>query len=369
MGLKCFPRDEKRINCNEAVVMLKQDSVVIKVVQSRGSARAILTTEDSGPAGTLHGLRMPFGDRSILSDIVRLVESGLGSFEVLIVVPKEEAWILAAFINSTQFDQTGARSLPRVKGVEFGGARHYTYEDIRAAFIPWSRTTYMPKEWENGKQEVEMARLQALKKIDGGIKKLVSSSATSDEKKVGIFNKAADLIHDIFEACQNSLPFEEALRRKVKALPQKKGEVFWYRPKPEEVEQLPDLSKIPLWQGRKRDGMPLDFLKTHYGQWLSAFGAERNSVFQDQIRAHDPGLIKGVHNHFRNEGKGRKLHDFVKTRSARVDQELESINSAYLKKAERLSAATRRRQDRAQAADEGSSEEGPLPRPQSGEHK
>jgi hypothetical protein len=188
--------------------------------------------------------------------------------------------------------------------------------------------------------------MNAFKKFRDRAEKFKSSKDISNDKKIEDLNKIVSHDVEVLDTNQRGIELEEFIQQKAQAL-QKKGEIFSHRPKSEEVAQAPDLSKIPLWRGRRRDGMPLDYLKTHYGQWLSAFGAEQNNVFQDQIRSHDPGLIKGIHNQFREEGRGHKLHDFVKTRSARVDRELESINSAYLKKAERLSAAIRRRQDRA----------------------
>jgi hypothetical protein len=188
--------------------------------------------------------------------------------------------------------------------------------------------------------------MNAFKKISDKAEEFKSSKGIPDDKKIEDLNKIASHDVEIFDAFTRGIELEEFIQQKAQTL-QKKGEIFSHRPKSEEVAQAPDLSKIPLWRGRRRDGMPLDFLKTHYGQWLSAFGAEENIVFQDQIRHHDQGLIEGIENQLRAEGEGRKVSDFVKTRSARVDRELESINSAYLKKAERLSAAIRRRQDRA----------------------
>jgi hypothetical protein len=190
--------------------------------------------------------------------------------------------------------------------------------------------------------EVEAARSQLEKKLRDSAEKFISSSNIPDEKKIDVLNKIASHTVDIFEACQNRLPFEEALKRKVKTLQPKKGEIFWYQPKSEEVVQAPDLSKIPLWQGRKRGGMPLDYLKTHYGQYLSAFGAEQNSVFQDQIRAHDPKLVQGVSNQLSEEGKGRKVSDFVKPRSARTERELDTFDLATLKQAHRIKGLLRR---------------------------
>jgi hypothetical protein len=91
----------------------------------------------------------------------------------------------------------------------------------------------------------------------------------------------------------------------------------------------------------------LDFLETHYGQWLSAFRAEQDSVFQDQIRTHDPKLIQGVKNQLHEEGKGRKVSDVVKTRSARKDRELENASVEDLKRKPQLAGTLYSREKRA----------------------
>jgi hypothetical protein len=114
--------------------------------------------------------------------------------------------------------------------------------------------------------------------------------------------------------------------------------------------ETPDVSEIPQWQGRRQDGSSLDFLKAHYGQWLSAFGTEKKPqediIFQDQIRSHDPKLLRGVMNQLHEEGQGRKIKEVVKTRSARVDRELANLLPDSLTRAERLGAAMRMRQTR-----------------------
>lgn len=199
-------------------------------------------------------------------------------------------------------------------------------------------------------QEDEIVKLEALRRFRDSTEKFLSSHDISGEQKVAVLSKTASLVHDIFEASQQNIPFEEILQQKAQALQPKTGDIFVHRTKPEGVGQAPDLSEIPQWQGRKKDGMPLDFIQSHYGQFLSAFGAEQDNIFQDQIRAHDPRLIKGANNQLQEEGKGRKLRELVKTRSARVDRELESINSTYLKQAQRLSTANRRRQARGQTS-------------------
>ena len=128
---------------------------------------------------------------------------------------------------------------------------------------------------------------------------------------------------------------------------QNQATVFTHQPQPEAPAPIPDLSEIPRWQGSGHDVPALDFLQTHYGNWLSAFGAEQDTVFQYQIRKHDEKLLQGVIYQLRREGQGRQIRDFVKPRSARTDRELERINSTSLKHSERLSGALRKRQSRA----------------------
>ncbi|HZA28064.1 MAG TPA: hypothetical protein VE735_00425, partial [Gammaproteobacteria bacterium] len=181
--------------------------------------------------------------------------------------------------------------------------------------------------------------------------KLKSSEDTSDVFNIPV-SVAVSLAPDINKASQKGVSHEEikqALQQKVQAL-QKQGDIFTHQPQQDKALQPPDLSGIPSWRGKDLDGNALDYIKSHYGRWLSAFDAEQNSVFQDQIRAHDPKLIQGVRNQLREEGKGRKVSDIVKTRSARVDRELENISVADLKKNPRLASTLYSRETRAAKA-------------------
>ena len=183
-------------------------------------------------------------------------------------------------------------------------------------------------ERESKEKEDEAVSLRAVReKTRGSIEKLISSEAIQEGEKANVLN----IIHDISEAFQKGIPIEEILQQKIQAFKQ--------------AEQTPDLSAIPLWQNREQSGMPLDFIEAHYGQYLVAFGAKKDNVFQNQIRSHNPELIKGIYNQLYEEGKGRKVRDFIKTRSVRVDRELE--NTEYHKKvnreASRLNMAARRR--------------------------
>jgi hypothetical protein len=216
---------------------------------------------------------------------------------------------------------------------------------------------YSQEKWENltcyndgvegrpSRPDVEEAKLQTSSKVEGSIEEFALSDIP-DEVKVTVFEEAASLLHDIFRAPQNNTPIVEVLAQKQETLRQKGGVVFVGQPQPPETGQAPDLSEIPRWQGRKQDGMPLAFIQAHYGQWLSAFGAQEDTIFQDQIRKHNPGLIKGMHNQLREEGQGRKVREIVKPRSARLDRELENLNDEDLKKFPRLASTLYRRQRR-----------------------
>ena len=184
---------------------------------------------------------------------------------------------------------------------------------------------------------------QALRKMTESTDALLASHALSDQAKADVLEKTASLVHDIFQASQNHIPFEETLLQQAKALPQKPGSSFVHRPQPEASRQTPDFSAIPLWRGRKIDGMPLDFIQVHYGHGLSAFGAQEDTLFQDQIRMHDPKLLQGVSNQLHEEGQGRKLRDFVKPRAVRTARELERFDLATLKQAHRIKGLLSRR--------------------------
>jgi hypothetical protein len=195
-------------------------------------------------------------------------------------------------------------------------------------------------------KEAQLEKSQAIKEFK---KRAVSYISAND------ISETTSFVHDIFVAHQKGVSFEEikdVVQQETQAL-QEKGVIFSRQPEPKEPIQPPDLSEIPLWPGRKpgpgpkQDMSALDHLKTYYSQYLTAFSAEQNRVFQDQIRAHDRRLIQGLRNQLREEGKGRKVSDLVKTRSARVDLELENASVADLKRTRRLAATLYSRETRA----------------------
>jgi hypothetical protein len=49
-----------------------------------------------------------------------------------------------------------------------------------------------------------------------------------------------------------------------------------------------------------------------YGQWLSALGADKDSITQLQLRTHDWRLLGALDYELRKEGKGLKVRDLIK---------------------------------------------------------
>jgi tetratricopeptide (TPR) repeat protein len=111
-------------------------------------------------------------------------------------------------------------------------------------------------------------------------------------------------------------------------------------PTPEEI------AEIPKWRGRKIDGMPTDFLKTHYGRWLKRFDAPEDRVYQDQIRHHNFGLIRGLQNQLREAGEGERVSDYLPTRSTRIDDTVKN-DPEVVKNDPRIGAALSARARRA----------------------
>jgi hypothetical protein len=213
-------------------------------------------------------------------------------------------------------------------------------------------------EGEPNNQYIEILQMQTLgKEIEELTEEFILSKDIPYEVKAPVLEEAASLVHDIFQAPRNKIPLVEVLQQKQEALRKKGGVIFVGQPKPPEIGQPPDLSEIPKWRGRNQDGKPLDFIGEHYGKWLLTFGAEQDAIYQDQIRRHDPKLLRGMIDQLRREGQGRKIKEFVKPRSVRTDRELAGIEPDTLIHADRLSTAMRHRQAyRARKAPKPSSE-------------
>jgi hypothetical protein len=214
----------------------------------------------------------------------------------------------------------------------------------------------MEREQKRSQNEHELVQSEAIKKIGDSALDFLLAQELSAQEKALVLEKTASVVHDIFEASKHHVPVEVVVRPKDQGLKQKSGDIFMPQSQPERGAQTLDLSEIPRWRGRKQDGMPLDFIQAHYGKWLTAFGAEQDAIFQDQIRRHDKRLITAIENQLREERRDRKVRDFLKPRSARLDRELASFTPDALKHAERLRAALRKRQAKEQANPKASSQ-------------
>lgn len=82
----------------------------------------------------------------------------------------------------------------------------------------------------------------------------------------------------------------------------------------------PEISHIPIWQGKKKDGPSIEYLQHYYGTFdeLKARG-----LYREVIRDHDPRLVQRVSEDASRMGlKGR---EFIPTISDKVDKRAERL--------------------------------------------
>jgi hypothetical protein len=81
--------------------------------------------------------------------------------------------------------------------------------------------------------------------------------------------------------------------------------------------------KYPIGKGDD----PLEWLKVHYGHKLTYFGASEDTLFQDQLRKSDPGLLRALENRLyyakkRNGGTGVSLREIIPAKTDRSTRRL-----------------------------------------------
>ena len=89
-------------------------------------------------------------------------------------------------------------------------------------------------------------------------------------------------------------------------------------------EEKPDLSQIPLWGGKIKDGSAIEWLEKHYGQWLKRYGADQNYIHRQDIKNHDEKLVQAVSNYMCKENI--RARDILPTRSDLVTSNAEKFN-------------------------------------------
>ncbi len=94
--------------------------------------------------------------------------------------------------------------------------------------------------------------------------------------------------------------------------------------KPSSEKEEPDLSQIPLWGGKIKDGSAIEWLEKHYGQWLKRYGADQNYIHRQDIKNHDEKLVQAVSNYMCKENI--RARDILPTRSDLVTSNAEKFN-------------------------------------------
>jgi len=82
-------------------------------------------------------------------------------------------------------------------------------------------------------------------------------------------------------------------------------------------------SDYPRYPGKHEDA--LKWLEKHWGKHLKFFGAEKNSIYQDQLRAIDPDLLVAITcGKYKKiiESQGLKIRDVIPRKSERITEEI-----------------------------------------------
>jgi hypothetical protein len=96
----------------------------------------------------------------------------------------------------------------------------------------------------------------------------------------------------------------------------------------------PDLSAVPLWGGKIKDGAAIEWLGKQYGMWLEHFGADRNFIFRQDILSHDRKLVKAIDQEAHKQQI--KSREFLPTQSDAVDEIAQSITARLKRTANTL---------------------------------
>jgi hypothetical protein len=88
------------------------------------------------------------------------------------------------------------------------------------------------------------------------------------------------------------------------------------------MEAVDEAERYPVGEGKD----PIEWLRSHWGHRLSYFGASQNTLFQDQLRKYDPGLMQAMENRLKYErrknGAAPRLREIVPTKADRNSQRL-----------------------------------------------
>ena len=129
--------------------------------------------------------------------------------------------------------------------------------------------------------------------------------------------------HGVSEQPKRAFNLISLLKDEIKSLPKDKQDQA--RLSIDRLENIfkqestvkPDISGIPPWGGKKKDGPAIEWLDHHYGDYLATFRAEENLIYRQDILAHDPKLVDGVQRESYKSSK--KSRDYIPTRTDKVD--------------------------------------------------
>ncbi len=168
-------------------------------------------------------------------------------------------------------------------------------------------------------------------------------SLVTSERLTGVERELTVRLEEAEKDLAESQRTVAALREENERLQQAIQEVHGERKVPASPTEAEE--KYPAGAGVD----PLEFLKQHYGCYLSHFGAPETVLYQDQLRRFDEGLFRAVENRLyylrtkKKEADTPRMKDVVPPKKDRTTKELnEACGEEFLKKPRLVSAAAYR---------------------------
>lgn len=262
-------------------------------------------------------------------------------FRVLIGQATHLGFLEGGGMYLNEEDKRKSRYVPTERGIDAlkgcqGEEDQRLLLDIAALYQELKDRRAEPEDRTNGRLPYGLAALREemerreIYLKEHQLEKISGANGLSGDITEPTGNKEIPTKPGIMEDKQKLKPDFDIAREAVAKLPreQQLALVEEFAPKTQKPEQAqaqekPDISHIPLWGGKIKDGSALEWLETHYGQYLTTCGAPQNLLYRQDINAHDPSLLVGITTELRTTKdpsyKGKKQRDFVPIKTNEVD--------------------------------------------------
>ncbi len=136
----------------------------------------------------------------------------------------------------------------------------------------------------------------------------------------------------------------ETVFQQAKALPHDQQTKLFNALNEERAQPIPkpDLSKIPLWEGKKKSKLTaIEWLDKHYGHLITTFRSDHNYIYRQDVKDHDPYLVERVS--AEASKKGKKGQFYLPTITNQTDDKKEKLNLVVTEDGTRTVVALKQR--------------------------